>query len=276
MAENTQNFEIYGRKIFFLNSSFSIRQSIIEPLRHMEFEIYTITDFRTVKNYLRLYRGSILIVDPDTQLPPQVWLNFFSKLKEDPEQIYNDVDIGIISDWLTEDKKKIFEASELITAGIYSVEKRYEQTLATMSDKLLALNAIGRRKHVRSRNNPEDPVDLLWIVDGKLFKFSVIDISSISVAFLVDHSAMPMFRIGKTVDMSIVIKHKQYSVSMSVLFIKPGEKANICILNLTDMNTDDVVSAIYEYIFETLQLEVLRSVKGFSIDRTNYYVDAKM
>ena len=75
MAEQT-DFDMYGRKISFLNPAYAIKKDIISSLRKKEYEVYIIESFRDAKNLLRKNPDSVLFINIDAQLSIGAWFNF--------------------------------------------------------------------------------------------------------------------------------------------------------------------------------------------------------
>ncbi len=67
MAEEFEAREnpVYGRKVFFINASFTIEQLAKGMLRDMEYETYIIEDLKQAKCILRKNPDSICLVNLD-------------------------------------------------------------------------------------------------------------------------------------------------------------------------------------------------------------------
>ena len=128
----------FGRKIFFLNPSFSIRTHIIDALKKMEYEVYTFTDYKRAKAYLRIHRDALLYVNVETQLNIAAWLNFFRTIKED--MVFNSTIVGVLCDHLNPIDLKKVQDCPFIDAGIFHVEGQAGATLQTLTAKLDSFN----------------------------------------------------------------------------------------------------------------------------------------
>ena len=59
---------VTGRKVYFLNPTYTLRDHIISALWDSEYEVYIIEDYQYVKNVLRKNPNSILYINIDVQL----------------------------------------------------------------------------------------------------------------------------------------------------------------------------------------------------------------
>ncbi|MDE7392476.1 MAG: hypothetical protein K2M90_08480, partial [Treponemataceae bacterium] len=110
----------FGRKVFFLYPpTFSVGARIVEALKRLEYEVYTISDYRRAKAYMRIHHDALLFVNPDIQMSIPAWINFFRSIKEDVT--FNSTIIGICYEYLTPVDLKSLQDCGVIEAGIFRV-----------------------------------------------------------------------------------------------------------------------------------------------------------
>ena len=81
MAE--ENRDLYGKKIYFVSPPYSIRNHVIPLLRNMEYEVYTIDNYRDLKNILRKNPYSVCLINLDSHLTTYGWYVFVDEFKDD-------------------------------------------------------------------------------------------------------------------------------------------------------------------------------------------------
>ena len=138
-AEQKDNIEIFGRKIFFLNPAFPIRNDVIPTLQSKEYEVYVIDSYKDAKNILRKHKKSMCFINVDAQLPTGAWFNFIKSFEED--EILKTVIIGIMSERLKGEDKATFLNDGAISCGLISME---DTTMAITAEieKILETNRL--------------------------------------------------------------------------------------------------------------------------------------
>ena len=165
----------FGRKVFFLNPSFSVRTHIITLLRVLEYEVYTISDYRRVKCYLRVHHDAVLFINTESQLHIPAWQNLIKSIKQD--SVFNSTIIGVVNEHLSPTELKLLTEDPNITGGVFHLEGQFKAILPTIERKLNDLGAKGRRQYVRTICMNDTSARFLWIQDGKLFTAQIVDIS---------------------------------------------------------------------------------------------------
>ena len=270
MADAQQpNAPMNGRKIFFLNPSFSMRTHIIAALRKLEYEVYTFTDYKKAKAYLTIYHDSILYINTETQLDIQAWMNFVRAIKED--MAFNSTLLGIFCDHMGPTEANLVASSKYIDAGIFHAEGAYAGMLHLLTQKLEQLSAKGRRQYVRANCTNDPTAGFLWIQNGKMFKAKLIDISVASVAILVATHNVPFLNATAQTFCTLQLNNKQVQTRAKLLIVKQKTPNTSAAIFMLDENTPAAsLDLIRAYIFETLDNEILQSVKGMALDRASY------
>ena len=267
--QQTSEAPAFGRKIFFLNPSFSIRTHIVEALKRLEYEVYTFTDYKRAKAYMRIHRDAMLYVNTETQMTIPAWINFFRSLKED--MVFSTTIIGVCCDHLTPVDLSKLQGCPYITAGIFHVEGQFGGTLTNLMQKMDSLGAKGRRQYVRTACTSDPNAGLLWISNGRMFKARLIDISAASVAILVATNNVQFLNTKSEIFVTLQLDAKQVQVRAKSLIVKPKTPTTCAaIFMITEGTPDEAINTIREYVFTMLERDMLRSVEGLSLDKTNY------
>lgn len=117
MAEaEASKVDLFGRKIFFLNPAYSVRNEVITELQNEEYEVYIIESYRDAKNLLRLNENAILFINVDAQLAMNSWYNFIRTFEK--EDVLSSIYIGIISERIRPADRELFLTTAQIPAGI--------------------------------------------------------------------------------------------------------------------------------------------------------------
>ncbi len=263
----------FGRKIFFLNPSFSVRTHIVTVLKILEFEVYTISDYRRVKSYLRVHHDAILYINTETQMNIPAWQNLINSIKQD--DVFNSTIVGVVNEHLSAMELKVLSEDPNITGGVFHIEGQFKAMLPTLARKLDELGAKGRRQYVRTICMTDPNARFLWIQDGKMFTAQIVDISTASVAVLITPKELPFVQGRGEIFSTIQLGQKQIQTKAKTLVIKPSGNNYAAIFMINDQTPQESIQVIREYVFETLELAMLKSVEGMSIDKTDYVAAAK-
>ena len=236
----------FGRKVFFLNPSFSVRTHIITLLRVLEYEVYTISDYRRVKCYLRVHHDAVLFINTESQLHIPAWQNLIKSIKQD--SVFNSTIIGVVNEHLSPTELKLLTEDPNITGGVFHLEGQF-------------MNDTSAR--------------FLWIQDGKLFTAQIVDISTASVAVLITQKELPFVQGRGEIFATIQLGQKQIQTKAKVLVIKPSGNNFAAIFIINEQTPQESIQAIREYVFETLEIAMLKTVEGLSIDKTDYTIGTK-
>lgn len=262
----------FGRKVFLLYPpTFSVGARIVEALKRLEYEVYTISDYRRAKAYMRIHHDALLFVNPDIQMSIPAWINFFRSIKEDVS--FSSTIIGICYEYLMPVDLKALQECGYIGAGIFHVEKQLAGMVTSMATKMDSLGAKGQRQHVRASCASDRNAGFLWISQGRMFKAKLIDVSTASAAILVSEENLPFLNTKTKFVVSLQLGAKQMQIHVKSLVVKPKSPGvYAAIFLITEDTPEESITLIREYIFGTLDLIMEQSIEGFAIDKTNYAI----
>lgn len=260
----------FGRKVFFLYPpTFSIGARIVEALKRLEYEVYTISDYRRAKAYLRIHHDALLFVNPDIQMSIPAWINFFRSIKGDVT--FKSTIIGICYEYLTPVDVKNLAECGCIEGGIFHADKQLAGMVTSMAAKMNTLGAKGQRQHVRASCVNDRNAGFLWISQGRMFKAKLIDVSTASAAILVAEDNLPFLNTKTKFVVSLQLGAKQMQIHVKSLVVKPRSPGTYAaIFMITEDTPEESITMIREYIFGTLEILMEQSIEGLAIDKTNY------
>ena len=263
----------FGRKIFFLTPSFSVRTHVITFLKVLEYEVYTISDYRRAKSYLRIHHDAILYINTEAQMNLPSWINFIKAIKEDA--VFNSTIIGILNEHLSPVELRTLTENRHIEAGVFHVEGQFKAIIPPLTKKLDELGAKGRRQYVRTICMSDSSARFLWIQDGKMFTAQIVDISTASVAVLLTAKEVPFVQGRSEIFATIQLGQKQIQTRAKPLVVKPSGNNFAAVFMINEQTPQESIQIIREYVFDTLEVAMLKTVEGLAIDKTNYAVAAE-
>ncbi len=273
MAEN-----IFGKKVYILNPSYQMKQEILAHLRDMEYETYIIENFRNAKNILRHNPESIVYINVDSQLTLYAWYCFILSLKKDP--ILSDVIVGILSNNTETGVQALFMNNEEVgelAGGIISTKTDNIAVAVAVADVLAMHNAKGRRQYVRANCLSDKTATVLWTVDNMLYQVKMVDISSVGSALMVPVKYQNILQEKSVIrNATFRLGIKQVTISFVVYAVHQKE-GNLLVITLFLPETPTSTKAVIkDYVYETLQNQMLIQINGEPMDRTDYNAQAKL
>lgn len=258
----------FGRKVFFINSSRQINSNIVDYLRNEEYETYVIDDYKSAKIYLRMNPDSICFFYIDTQLSKNGWFNFIKSFDED--EILKSQYIGVVTEKIDNKTRDKYLSGLNIRSGLITLDESIENILGGILSTLEALNAKGRRKYVRAKITIDKDSYILWTVNNKMFKFPLLDISSVGMAVDIPEQAMSIVKPNLVMNsVTLKIGSKEYPISVVIYVVKQIPDGNLGILLITSAD-DKAKRYIKQYVANTLQIQLYHSIGAATPDTEDY------
>ncbi len=260
---------VFGRKVFFIMPGISLESQILDRLRLMEYEVYVIDDYHKAKPILRKNPDSICYVCINDKLTLMGWHKFMKSFED--ESVFSPLDMGIISHYITEDKRNEFLNELQYDAGFIVQDKVGDAVLHEIIKNLDNLQAKGIRKYVRASCINEQQADLLWIKDNRMFKLKIIDISSVGVAAKLSSNQANAIYINQIVEAcTLNIRTDQILVDIKITAVKSAGDFLLVVIMFNSSTPAQSVAKIRHYIAENLQESIDSSIKPSDIDKTDY------
>ena len=268
MPEQMKNPE-FGRKVFFLGPSYTTKMTIIDNLRSMEYEVYTIDNYRIAKNILRHNKDAILFLNTDNMFPIPVWVAFLQSFVIDP--VLKTILIGILSERIKEaDAQMIFSKLELC-AGVTAIGGDLSKVTEVIKGVLDYNGAKGRRQYVRASCFNDPNCMAYWNFNGKMHRLKILDISSVTVAVKIPPTLRGILRPGIKLPNATLILGKKYLVlNLNSYIIKENPDGEVAIFLYDGDVAPAIKKEIQNYIFDSLQQQMMFSINNEPEDREDY------
>ncbi|MBO7639007.1 MAG: hypothetical protein J6S91_08530 [Treponema sp.] len=266
MAE--ENRDLYGKKIYFVSPPYSIRNHVIPLLRDMEYEVYTIDNYRDLKNILRKNPYSVCFINLDSHLTTYGWFVFVDEFKEDEK--LKDVSVGFISERITATEKEYFLKNLPLAGGIINPAGVMNKIAEKIADILEMNNAKGRRKYVRANCLNDKSAVLFYTQNNLLHQLKLVDISIVGAAVkLESNDDLPQIN---SVIRSATLKlgTRQFIVDFVVFAIHQRGERQLMITLFVPETVSGFKTAIQEYIYDILQEQVMAEISNDKPDDKQY------
>lgn len=273
MAEiANENMQIFGRKIFFVCSTFTLNTNIILRLMEQEYEVYKIDEPRQLRNLKKKIPDSIVYINADSHHQPQVWYNIISSFENDPE--YDSCDFGVFSAKLKGSVRIRFEQGLKLKAGFFSLDKNFGEIMNSVITKLDSLNAKGLRKFVRLKCAGEKSAEAYFINRNMMYKMNFVDISSIGVGLVIPSKYSGFVRINSVIQgLTLVLGNKQLKVNAKFHTMKSIPNGILAALIFTPDTPGAFRNYVRTYICEELQKRLNNELMHLSLDTTDYTLE---
>ncbi len=267
-----ENMQIFGRKIFFVCSTFTLNTNIILRLMEQEYEVYKIDEPRQLRNLLKNTPGSIVYINADSHHQPQVWYNIISTFENDPE--YDSCAFGVFSAKLKGSLKLRFEQGLKLKAGFFSLDKNFGEIMNNVIRKLDSLKAKGLRKFVRLKCAGEKSAEAYFINGNMMYKMNFVDISSIGVGLVIPSKYSSFVRINSVIQgLTLVLGNKQLKVNAKFHTMKSIPNGILAALIFTPDTPGAFRNYVRTYICEELQKRLNNELMHLSLDTTDYTLE---
>lgn len=273
MAEETteqpDEIEIFGRKVFFINPAYTIRNDVIPVLQGKEYEVYIIDNYKDAKNILRKFKSSMCFINIDAQLSVDAWFNFIKSFEK--EMVLKSTFVGLISDRIKRDDRALFLSQASIPGGIITTDEAPEYIVEVLEEILERNKAKGKRQYVRANLATEKDAQMFWTTDDKLFQMRLFDISSVGMSVKVPIQLAHLAQEKSLLrDITLRLGTKQFVVDTVVFAIKNDGVELIWIMLLLPNTPSQVKAAIREYVSNTNQKLMMASINNKAVDSTDY------
>lgn len=270
-----------GRKVFFLNAPTGFEKAVIDNLRSMEYEVYSIKDYRVLKEMIRLNPDSIVFIIPTTALNFRGWRNFIKSFEN--ETIFAPLDVGIIMRKMNPERESLFLAGVQYDAGLIYVDNGIYDTMRKIVASLDRLNAKGIRKYVRADCKSEKSAEIYWLKDEKMLKFNMIYISSVGVAALFPARLQNDIFVNQVIssayiNMEIVqdgtglVERNQLPIELKISAIKVVGENLLVVFMYGNETAISVIKKIREYVTYILNRNLYASIMNLPLDNIDYNV----
>jgi hypothetical protein len=265
---------VFGRKIFFLNPSLKIQNTIVNRLRQEEYEVYTIADYRDGKPVLSENETAICFVNIDGQLTFKQWFNYLKSFQTD--FTLKGIILGVISMDAKSVDREQFILKLNLAAGFINLNESGVQIYSNIR-KILEINgAKGRRQYVRLDCYGLDYVTAHCIISNRLIDFVLDDISSAGFAAHCSKGFESVLQKGIAYNLTLHIARKDYLIKAVIYLIKENESNNTYVFMFDESTPGTVKEEIRTFVFKVLQEKMNTLLNAQIKDMYDYSIEAKI
>ena len=276
MAENKTTVEITGRKIFFINPSYKIKNNIIATLHELEYEVYTIENWRDVKNLLRLCPDSICFFGVDSQLPLGNWMAMIRTFQSD--DVLSSMVCGLLTERpLKETREAMSAFNEVkLDAGVNTLNGNIETVKSILINIIESNKAKGRRHFVRCPCFGErDAKVFLTFSNGNqtlMHEMKILDISIATIFVRIPQALSGKLWKGESLPRAtVVLETRQFLTDLVVKAEQSLPDGNgLAILVYGGRLSPNEHRDVRSYIERTLQKQLMTKINGKEEDNTDY------
>lgn len=270
MAENTQN-DLMGKKIFFINPTYPIRNYIVSALRNEELEVYVIDNYKLAKNSLIKNPGSLCFIHIDSELTLNGWLVFLEEFATDKD--LKTITLGIFSDKVTDKEKAYIMEKINPQGGLHKAGTSPQKLLESVKETLVAAKAKGRRQYVRANCLNQKSSELFWTNDNTMVQMKLVDISTSSAATKVQKKDLDYI---KSMEKSVIhgatlnMGGKQYLIDFLIYGVHQRGDSTLMVALFLQDSIKAIKDEIQDYVFDVLQKQLLESIELYAPDQKEY------
>ncbi len=258
-----------GKKIFFLNPTYSIKNVVIPAIFDKEYETYIIDNYHDAKAILRKNPESILFVNIDSQMTIFAWLSFLDSFKE--EAALSKVCIGIFSDKISNEMKERFFEMIKPACGLLKTTLESTKLINSIVDVINMNGARGKRQFIRVMVVSDKNAELIVQWGSSMCRMKMLDISSVGTAVQIPYQYKLMFQ-EKTMIPNVILKLGTitHTVNIAIYQIIERNGASMAVTLFGNGTPLNVKNTIRTYIYDFLQNTMFTSINGEGPDETDY------
>ncbi len=247
----------FGRQIVFVNPSYLLKTFIIQKLLEMEYEVYYVESIRSVKTILRKFPHAMCLVDVDTTMASEEFLNFIASIERSPE--FPDVLVGVLTRRMASLQKRYCEELTL-AAGFINTSANKEAILEELTTRFLSYDVKGRRQFVRVSLTNESGAQFYCKVKGLATHFPLRDISSCGFACEAAGYPEAAFTINSLIPGELRLGTTILPCSVVLFAIKKVGTSLMLVMLFAQTNAWSNKRTIRSFVAETLQ----RTIDGIT------------
>jgi len=263
-----------GRRVFFVNPPFYVTNVIIPRLTAMEFEVYSLDNFRLVKPVLRKYPDSICFINiDDSSLDFDGWFRFVESFEKD--EVLSTIFFGVISQYAPKPTRMDFMLNVQLPAGFIQYTPDHDALVEIFTAILEMNGALGKRKYIRA-DCGRDP-QIYAEVDLRVQKLPLMiqNISSVGIACYLGPNQLNLLEEKAVYRVTLNLKEQAYPGSVVVLMKREIQGTNVAIMLFGQGLALSSKNMIREFIRKRIQFNLDEEFMGIPLDEEDYSKAAK-
>lgn len=264
MGENTTAF---GRQVIFINPSYLAKTIIIQKLLEMEYEVYYVENPRYTKNLLNKFPHAICLIDVDSAMASEEYLNLIASIEKAPE--YEDVLIAVLTRRMASLQKRYSEVLK-VKAGYINTASSKDALLDELNILFASYEVKGRRQFVRVSLPPGSGAQFYCKIQGIPTHFPLRDISSCGFACEAKGYPEAAFTIKSLIKGELQLGTNILPCSVVLFTIKNVGKSLMLVMLFDQSNAWSNKKTIRSFVADMLQRAVDDVRLNSPIDETDY------
>ena len=254
----TENKDILGKKVFFLNPSAVVQNRVTEELIQQEFEVYIMKDPLKVRRILKKYPDSIVFANISDGMKENAWEEWIRSVMGDSETA--GVDIGIVASADNASLRSKYTEQFKVRCGYTVLKSELSSVLKQLVDILNSVNSKGRRKYIRAETEKEVNTTINLPINGTFVNGIIKDISTVgfSCSFAEDPG---LTKNGLFSDIQIRLATQIIKAEGIVFGSRMDETDKIYVIIFTKRISPDVRTKIRKFIQFYLQTKMDSELK---------------
>ena len=176
-----------GRRVFFLYPSRLVEEEILNLLFVKGYESYAVNDHVRMIPLLRMFKGSVLIVNIDFKVAEVDWPNYVKSIVSDEST--KSTLVGVISTQGNPNAFRSFRTDVVLPCGLIDATRGAGEWSEALLRTLVTVHARGRRQHVRLRlGGSAQSFNVNFA--GTNYTGKLLDISRLGMAVVFDSKAL--------------------------------------------------------------------------------------
>lgn len=261
---------VFGRKIFFIEPPPNVFPFVTNKLREMEYEVYTISNWRFARAILKNNPDAICFCNIDNQaMSARAWLNYIKSYNDD--EALNTTIMGVLSSRARRADRENFLNNTVLDAGYIVTSVGNTELLDSIKSVLDINGAKGRRQYVRASTATNPMAQIVCEKNNQMFTMQLLDISSVGFACKVENSDSALFVKNSLLkNFTLRLNNKQIISSAVIFAIKPGNDFSTLVMLFLPNQLPQNKPAIQEFIAKTLELTTLGDISKGEEDMLDY------
>lgn len=257
----------FGRPAIIVNPSYLLKTFVIQKLLEMEYEVYYVESIRSVKNILAKFPHALCLVDVDTQMAAEEYMNFIASIERRPE--YADVLVGVLTR-RTASLEKVFKDELILKAGFVNTSANKETILQDLTTLFNAFEIKGRRQFVRVSLTNDSGAQFYCKIQGLPTHFPLRDISSCGFACEAKGYPEAAFTQNSLIPGELQLGTTILPCSVVLFAIKSAGPSLMLVMLFAQTNAWSNKKTIREFVAETLQKTIETIQATGTLDDMDY------
>lgn len=250
---NDEDPSLKGRLVVFVRPHSVVQNELLAELIRNEYAVAVLADHTRVQDLFRRFPDCIAFLNIDEGYSEPDWEALVRKIEADSST--EEARIGILSYNTDPGLSHKYLLELMVSCGFIKLSLELSESTKTILKVLEANEAKGRRQFIRVPCT-KGTASLNVVIDGKSLNGTVVDISSVGMACVLENDPRLVAR-SLLKDIQLKLKGVLCQVSAVVMGSRPADGGQVLYILLFDPHTsDEVREKIRVFLRKTLQFQL--------------------